>query len=89
MKTKNENDERIVNTNNNTNNNTNHFDIKVALEHPKSPEKEKKPNWYMIKIVGAIIAIAVSLAIYYGKKTMDKEAGSTTPHEIHSVQPNN
>lgn len=68
-KKKQEKDIHIANNNRNVNNNTVH----VNVELPKKDEpKKKNTNWLLKSLVGGIIAIAVSLAIYYGKKNFDK-----------------
>ena len=72
-----------VNTNKNINNNT------IIIDGHSLKPSEKRLNWLAKALIGGIITVIVSLTIYYVKKTMDKEADSTIPHEINSVQPNN
>lgn len=56
-------------TNNNVNNNivNNHFVLPETSVKPS----EKKSNWLARAIVGGIITVIVTLAIYYGKQNIN------------------
>jgi hypothetical protein len=51
----------------NINHNTNNVNLNVKLEQPRKRiyNKKNKSNWIKKAIVGGLITVAISLAIYY------------------------
>lgn len=68
-----------VNTNNNVNNNTIHNNVFIGRESVKA--SAKKTNWFMKAVISGILAIAVSLAIYYGKYSIDGQNNANSTEQ--------
>lgn len=68
-----------VNTNNNVNNNTIHNNVFIDRESVNV--SAKKSNWFMKAVIGGIITIAVSLAIYYGKYSIDGQNNTNSTEQ--------
>jgi hypothetical protein len=78
-----------VGANVNTNNNTNNVNVNVKIEHPKkrSNTKKSKSNWLKKAIVGGLIAVAVSVAIYYLTVGTGNKSRLDVPASQHKVEP--
>lgn len=62
--------------NSNVNNNTNHVNVNVKVESPKKRtyNKKRKYSWVQRAVVGALITVCISCAIYYIRKGMDSKS---------------
>lgn len=66
--------------NNNVNNNTNNVNVNVHVKEPRkrTVKKASKPSWITKAIVGGVIALVVSVSVYFINKNLDSKSSTNT-----------